>query len=670
VEHPADDRLDSWKEIAAYLKRDVTTVQRWEKREGMPVHRHLHDKLGSVYAFRAELDNWTAQRNIPVAREEPGEAAADAEPSAAPPRQLIRSRVLWPLLAVVLLVAGVSVWWLLARADYFTRPFLTDARFQKLTDFGGTEQAAAISRDGRFVAFLSDRDGRTDVWVTQIGTGQFYNLTRGRVSDLVNPSVRTVGFSPDAALVTFWTRGAEGPNGRDVSIWAVPTLGGEPRPYLEGGAEFDWSADGLRMVYHTPGPGDPMFVKASGQPVRGEPIFAATAGLHAHFPLWSPTGAFIYFVQGSPPDAMDIWRIRPAGGPAERITQHNSRVSYPVALDDRTLLYVATDADGSGPWLHSVDVNRRTPHRLGDGLDRYTSLSASGDGRRLVATLATPKGTLWRLRLDDAARDVSVAAPIALTTGRGFSPRLGHGYLLYVSSKGTNDGVWKLANGTATEVWSAPDARVVAGPEIAPDGHRVALTVEQHGKTLLAVVNDDGTNARVVTDTLALRGAPAWSPDGQSIVSAVTGDGPPHLVRVALDGASVPLLHEYSLDPVWSPRGDFLVYSGADVGTTFPLKAATGAGAPYSIPALTLSRGARRVRFLQGQHAVLVLRGEIQHKNLWLVDLQTGAERQVTSLPADFNVRDFDVSPDGRELVLERAEEHSDIVLIDVGAHD
>ena len=55
-ERPLEDRLDSWKEIAAYLKRDVTTVQRWEKREGMPVHRHLHDRLGSVYASRAELD--------------------------------------------------------------------------------------------------------------------------------------------------------------------------------------------------------------------------------------------------------------------------------------------------------------------------------------------------------------------------------------------------------------------------------------------------------------------------------------------------------------------------------------------------------------------------------------------------------------------------------------
>src|SRR5580658_1623034 len=62
-EKPLEDRLDSWKEIAAYLKRDVTTVQRWEKREGMPVHRHLHDRMGSVYASRAELDAWTRSRN-------------------------------------------------------------------------------------------------------------------------------------------------------------------------------------------------------------------------------------------------------------------------------------------------------------------------------------------------------------------------------------------------------------------------------------------------------------------------------------------------------------------------------------------------------------------------------------------------------------------------------
>ena len=63
-EKPPEDRLDSWKQIALYLRRDVTTVQRWERREGMPVHRHLHDSLGSVYASRAELDAWTRSRNL------------------------------------------------------------------------------------------------------------------------------------------------------------------------------------------------------------------------------------------------------------------------------------------------------------------------------------------------------------------------------------------------------------------------------------------------------------------------------------------------------------------------------------------------------------------------------------------------------------------------------
>ena len=75
TESPPRNRLDSWKEIAAYLKRDVTTVQRWEKREGMPVHRHLHDRIGSVYAFTSELDAWQLSRKLPL-EEEPEEQAA------------------------------------------------------------------------------------------------------------------------------------------------------------------------------------------------------------------------------------------------------------------------------------------------------------------------------------------------------------------------------------------------------------------------------------------------------------------------------------------------------------------------------------------------------------------------------------------------------------------
>ena len=73
-----EGRLDSWKEIAAYLRRDVTTVQRWEKREGMPVHRHVHDKRGSVYALPHELDAWMQSRRQRLGEEKP-DAEAEAE---------------------------------------------------------------------------------------------------------------------------------------------------------------------------------------------------------------------------------------------------------------------------------------------------------------------------------------------------------------------------------------------------------------------------------------------------------------------------------------------------------------------------------------------------------------------------------------------------------------
>jgi dipeptidyl aminopeptidase/acylaminoacyl peptidase len=62
----------------------------------------------------------------------------------------------------------------------------------------------------------------------------------------------------------------------------------------------------------------------------------------------------------------------------------------------------------------------------------------------------------------------------------------------------------------------------------------------------------------------------------------------------------------------------------------------------------------------------VVLRGEIQHKDLWLIDLVTGAERQLTHLAPEFHIRDFDISPDGRDVVIERVQERSNVVLLDL----
>lgn len=67
-------RLESWKEIAVYLGRDVRTVQRWERREQLPIHRQHHEKQGSVYAFPHEIDAWRAARSLPPQMEEGGTA--------------------------------------------------------------------------------------------------------------------------------------------------------------------------------------------------------------------------------------------------------------------------------------------------------------------------------------------------------------------------------------------------------------------------------------------------------------------------------------------------------------------------------------------------------------------------------------------------------------------
>jgi Tol biopolymer transport system component len=673
-EKAGDDRLTSWKEIATYLKRDVTTVQRWEKREGMPVRRHLHDKMGSVYAFCTELDDWARTRNIRVppinGTESPSNDTHVSPPDAASAVIPNRSRFALPLLALAVVAAsviGAGLW--LRKTEYFWKDPTAHAQFQTITEFEVEGTSAALSHDGHFVSFLSNRDGQTDVWVTQVGSGQFHNLTQGRVSELVNPSIRTLGFSHDDSLVTFWVRGPAVSNSSGIDIWAVPTLGGLPKPYLEGAAEFDWSPDGAHVAYHTPGPGDPLFVSDDVRPSKGSPIYTAPAGLHSHFPLWSPDSTFIYFVVGAIPDKLDISRIKSTGGDAERITSLGRQISFPVFVDRHTLLYLAKDSDGAGPWLYGMDIDRRVPHRLGSGRDRYTSLAASADGRRLLLTVASPKRSLWRFRIPALLTETSVPVEVPLTSNTGFSPRQGPNYLLYVSANGSTNSIWKIANGIGTELWSGQGAQIFGGPAISRDGQNIAFSVREREKAFLYVMRADGTNAQILSDSLDWEGGPAWEPDGKSITSAANVKGIPHLFRVPLDGgAPVPFVRDYSVDPAWSPDGRFVAYSGPDIGTTFSVNVLSTAASANLSPArtLTLTRGARHVVFLPKERALVFLRGEIQHKNLYLADLQTGAERQLTNLAADFDVRDFDVSSDGSEVIFERVQQRSDVVLMDL----
>src|SRR3989442_5625243 len=95
-EPPASERLDSWKEIAAYLKRDESTVRRWEN-EGLPVRRHVHKRKSTVYGYKSEIDVWW---NDGRARLELIETSASGR---------LRRAVWWATVGLILLGVGLGL---------------------------------------------------------------------------------------------------------------------------------------------------------------------------------------------------------------------------------------------------------------------------------------------------------------------------------------------------------------------------------------------------------------------------------------------------------------------------------------------------------------------------------------------------------------------------------
>ncbi len=221
----SNERLESWKEIAAYLKRDLSTVRRWEQSEGLPVHRHQHQARSSVYAFPAELDAWREARRVP------GAANRNERPSMA--------GTIAAALAVIVLAGG-------GRFVESATAGPQDGVTARLEWSGSVYNYGQVTRDGRYLSVTSGDTG--DLAVVELSTGETRNITNGGGFEhgLVEFSVP----SPDGKRFAYsWYD----PKSKAYELRIVGLDGGEPsalvrNPGIEYLQPFDWSPDGTRIA--------------------------------------------------------------------------------------------------------------------------------------------------------------------------------------------------------------------------------------------------------------------------------------------------------------------------------------------------------------------------------------------------------------------------------------
>jgi Tol biopolymer transport system component len=164
-----------------------------------------------------------------------------------------------------------------------------------------------------------------------------------------------------------------------------------------------------------------------------------------------------------------------------------------------------------------------------------------------------------------------------------------------------------------------------------------------------------------------MRGAASWSPDGKWIAIAAQDNVGVRLFKIPVDGGPpVNLVASVSSNPVWSPDGAFILYSGAPRARSVPVLAVTPDGRPYPLPPLSVDRLGDSFRFLPGGKQAVIKQGGFRRQDFYLFDLATGSQRRLTNLGHGASLLRFDASPDGKRILFERVRENSDIVLLEL----
>jgi serine/threonine-protein kinase len=517
------DRLDSWKDIAAYFRRDVTTVQRWEKRQGLPIHRHLHDKQGSVYAFKSELDSWWQQGQTRLDGEDPREVTQ------ADQRRRHRARLL-PVAAVGLLLAALAVVALRRSTPTEDGP-LTVRSLVPLPTSAVSAFGLTLSPDGRYVAYVGlhegDRNSRVYVKAMDDLTSRPIAGTEGGGQPFFSPDGRWIGFFSNGQLKKVAVSG-----GAPVTVAAAPN----PR----GGT---WGVDDT-IVFAPHYMGGLVRVAAGG----GEPLRLTTTNRaalersHRH-PRFLPGGrAIIFTVQRASHDRLDesdIEVVELESGERNVVVRGGM---FPTFSASGHLLYGRGSTVLAVPFDTNVLRTRGTPmpvidRVLSDPTVGRMAFAVSETGTLVYATGGSPtsRQLVWVDRVGKTEPVVTERRPFSMAR---VSPNGRH--IVAVIDSGIPR-IWLLdvARQTFTRLsgdWDAelpfwaPDSRQIGfmGYRFGQDGEALptlySMTVDTPAQKLL--VSDEVTRGHDWSHDASLIAVADTAPTGAADIALLTTRGP------------------------------------------------------------------------------------------------------------------------------------------------
>jgi eukaryotic-like serine/threonine-protein kinase len=444
------------------------------------------------------------------------------------------------------------------------------SRVLRLTSGPAREWAPAISPDGKWVAYLSNERGPTDVWVKFVAGGSPANLTAPTGLEVTpGTGIGGMDISPDGTRIAVMAR-MRGST-QAFETWEIPApLPGPPRKMLDAGfLGLRWSPDGRRITFIRSGAsaGDALWVANADGSGRRE-IVKLHGGVHIHWPAWSSDGA-VYFIRTIAPvlnmEPSGIARIFPDSGTVEPVLETSRRAIFPLPMPDgRGLIYAANPNTAElGLWWRPS--NGGPGRRLTSGVGEYAEPRISADGRTLVCTLYDVRQSLIRLSVAD---DFGVVTPLTAGFTGDLDPTLtpSNDQLIFSSSRTGSRHLWTSALDGSNALPLTSGASLDEAPQVSPDGRQIAFLSDRDGQRAIWLVSVDGGEPHKLADA-EVGGSISWSRDGRELVFAAADGERTRLWALAIgDGRKrqIPTGDSEAVgSSAWSPVNDTIAYIAA-----------------------------------------------------------------------------------------------------------